>query len=109
MLKDSKLSSIVDLYAELLPLKQAFPTVIFLVAAALTIPISSTICRARRVGPGPRTDPGPIGSGSGFGSNNLHLIGSGSESVFEILFFIWPESGSKESFYKNNIIFLVYF
>ena len=44
MLKDSKLSSIVDLYAELLPLKQAFPTVIFLVAAALTIPVSSTTC-----------------------------------------------------------------
>ena len=107
MLKDSKLSSIVDLYAELLPLKQAFPTVIFLVAAALTIPVSFTTCRARLVGPGSRTDPEPIGSG--FGSKNLHLIGSGSGSGFEILFFIWPESGSKESFYKNNIIFLVYF
>ena len=44
MLKDSKLNSIVDLYAELLPLKQAFPTVIFLVVAALTIPVSSTTC-----------------------------------------------------------------
>ncbi|CAF5176632.1 unnamed protein product, partial [Rotaria magnacalcarata] len=44
MLKDSKLSSIVDLYAELLPLKQALPTVIFLVATALTISVSSTTC-----------------------------------------------------------------
>ena len=64
--------------------------------------------RARRAGPG-----------SGFGSKNLHLIGSGSGfeilhligsgSGFEILFFMWPEYGSKKSFYKNNIIFLVYF
>ncbi len=30
MLKDTKLKSIVDLYVELLPLKQAFPTTIFL-------------------------------------------------------------------------------
>jgi hypothetical protein len=44
MLKDRKLKSAVDLYVELLPLKQAFPTTIFLITAAMTIPVSSTIC-----------------------------------------------------------------
>ncbi len=42
MLKDTKLKSIVDLYVELLPLKQAFPTTIFFIIAAMTIPVSST-------------------------------------------------------------------
>jgi hypothetical protein len=44
MLKDTKLKSIVDLYVELLPLKQTFPTTISLIIAAITIPISSTTC-----------------------------------------------------------------
>jgi hypothetical protein len=35
MLKDTKLKSIVDLYVELLPLEQAFPTTIFLIIAAM--------------------------------------------------------------------------
>ena len=44
MLKDRGLKNIVDFYVELLPLKQAFPTVMFLLSIALTIPISSTTC-----------------------------------------------------------------
>ncbi len=44
MLKDSNLKTIVDLYVEILPLKQAFPTVTHLVVAAMTIPVSSTTC-----------------------------------------------------------------
>jgi len=44
MLKDSKLKSIVDFYFELLPLKQAFPTIISLIIAAMTISVSSTTC-----------------------------------------------------------------
>jgi hypothetical protein len=44
MLKDSKLESIIDLYVELLPLKKAFPTIIFLLIAAMTVPVSSTTC-----------------------------------------------------------------
>jgi hypothetical protein len=44
MLKDTKLKSIVDLYVELLPLKQVFPTTIFLIIAAMAIPVSSTTC-----------------------------------------------------------------
>ncbi|CAF3872350.1 unnamed protein product [Rotaria sp. Silwood2] len=44
MLKDSKLENIVDLYYQLLPLKQAFPTIISLIIIAMTIPVSSTTC-----------------------------------------------------------------
>ncbi len=44
MLKDSKLKNILDLYVELLSLKQASPTIIFLVVAAMTTPVSSTTC-----------------------------------------------------------------
>jgi hypothetical protein len=44
MLKDTKLKSIIDLYVELLPLKQAFPTTIFFIIAAMTILVSSTTC-----------------------------------------------------------------
>ncbi|CAF3969951.1 unnamed protein product, partial [Rotaria sordida] len=44
MLKDSKLENIVDLYYQLLPLKQAFPTIISLIVAAMTMPVSSTTC-----------------------------------------------------------------
>jgi hypothetical protein len=44
MLKDSKLKTIVDLYVELLPLKQAFPTTLSLIISAMTIPVSSTTC-----------------------------------------------------------------
>lgn len=44
MLKDRKLENIVDLYVELLPMKQAFPTVICFLAIALTISIPSTSC-----------------------------------------------------------------
>jgi hypothetical protein len=42
MLKDSKLECIIDLYFELLLLKQAFPTIMSLVTAAMTVPVSST-------------------------------------------------------------------
>ncbi|CAF1035837.1 unnamed protein product [Adineta ricciae] len=41
MLKEPKLKDIVDLYFEVLPYKQAFPTVISLLVGALTIPVSS--------------------------------------------------------------------
>ena len=44
MLKDVKLKSIIDLYLKILPLKQAFPSTLFLIAAAMTIPVSSTTC-----------------------------------------------------------------
>ena len=44
MMKDRKLHNIVDLCVELLPLTQAFPTVLFILEIALTIPISSTTC-----------------------------------------------------------------
>lgn len=44
MLKDSKLENIVDLYYQLLPMKQAFPTIMFLIIIAMTIPVSSTTC-----------------------------------------------------------------
>ncbi len=43
-MKDTKLKNTFDLYVELLPLKQAFPTTIFLITAAMTIPVSSTTC-----------------------------------------------------------------
>jgi hypothetical protein len=42
MLRDSKLKSIVDLYVELLPLKQIFPTIIFLDVHVMTMLFSST-------------------------------------------------------------------
>ncbi len=38
------LKTIVDLYVELLPPKQAFPTTLFPIVAAMTIPVSSTTC-----------------------------------------------------------------
>ncbi|CAF0733420.1 unnamed protein product [Adineta steineri] len=44
MLKKLSLKTIVDLYTEILPLKNAFPTVIHIVVAAMTIPVSSTTC-----------------------------------------------------------------
>ncbi len=44
MLKNTKLKSIVDLYVELLPLKQAFPRTIFLFTAAMTMHVLSTTC-----------------------------------------------------------------
>ena len=44
MLKKKKLDNIVALYIELLPLKQAFPTMMSLLLVALTIPVSSTSC-----------------------------------------------------------------
>ncbi len=44
MLKNSKLKSILDLYVDLLPLKQAFPMTVSLVIAAMTMPVSSTTC-----------------------------------------------------------------
>ncbi len=34
ILKNSKLNSIVNIYVELLPLKSAFPTIVFIVVAA---------------------------------------------------------------------------
>jgi hypothetical protein len=42
MLEQSKSQNIVDLYFEVLPFKQAFPTIISLIVGALTIPVSST-------------------------------------------------------------------
>ena len=46
MVKDpnTKLENIIDFYDYLLPLKQAFPIILSLIIAALTIPISSTTC-----------------------------------------------------------------
>ena len=44
MLKEKQLENIVELYIELLPLKQAFPKVMSLLLVALTIPVSSTTC-----------------------------------------------------------------
>ena len=44
MLKKKKLDNIVALYIELLPLKQAFPTMMSLLLVALTIPVSPTTC-----------------------------------------------------------------
>ena len=44
MFKDAKLKSIVDVYVELLQMKNAFPTTISLIVATMTIPISSTTC-----------------------------------------------------------------
>ncbi|CAF1604927.1 unnamed protein product [Rotaria magnacalcarata] len=44
MLKDTNLENIVDLYHQVLPLKQAFPTIMSLIIIAMTIPISSTTC-----------------------------------------------------------------
>jgi hypothetical protein len=41
-LKISKSKNIVDLYFEILPLQQAFPTIALLLIGAMTIPISST-------------------------------------------------------------------
>lgn len=44
MLKQSKskLTNMIDLYFEILPLQQAFPTILSLLVGALTIPVSST-------------------------------------------------------------------
>ena len=44
MFKDTKLKSTVDLYVELLPMRHAYPTIMSLIAAAMTVPISSTTC-----------------------------------------------------------------
>jgi hypothetical protein len=44
MFKDSKLKSITNVYVEPLPLKNAFPAIISLVVATMTIPLSSTTC-----------------------------------------------------------------
>jgi hypothetical protein len=41
-LKTSKSKNIVDLYFEILPLQQAFPTIVLLLIGAMTIPVSST-------------------------------------------------------------------
>jgi len=40
-LKTSKSKNIVDLYFEILPLQQAFPTIVLLLIGAMTIPVSS--------------------------------------------------------------------
>ncbi len=45
ILKDSKVKSIADLYYELLPLKQGFPTIKSLIITAMPIPVSSTTCK----------------------------------------------------------------
>jgi hypothetical protein len=42
MLKQLKPKNIIDLYFEVLPLKQAFPSILSLLIAAMTIPVSST-------------------------------------------------------------------
>jgi hypothetical protein len=41
-LKTSKSKNIVDLYFEILPLQQAFPTIVLLLIGAMTIPVSSS-------------------------------------------------------------------
>ncbi|CAF5107047.1 unnamed protein product, partial [Rotaria sp. Silwood1] len=42
MLKQSKSKNIVDLYFEILPFQQAFPTILSLLIGSMTIPVSST-------------------------------------------------------------------
>jgi hypothetical protein len=42
MLKQTKPKNIIDLYFEVLPLKQAFPCILSLIIGAMTIPVSST-------------------------------------------------------------------
>lgn len=42
MLKTTKSKTIVDLYFEILPLKQAFPIIVLLLVSAMTFPVSST-------------------------------------------------------------------
>lgn len=44
MLGAKQLSSIQELYNEIIPLQQAFPNMTIMIKAALTIPISSTTC-----------------------------------------------------------------
>jgi len=44
MLESKKLSSITELYHEIMPLQQAFPNIISMIKAALTIPVSSSTC-----------------------------------------------------------------
>jgi hypothetical protein len=43
MLKQLKPKIMIDLYFEVLPLQQAFPTILSLLIDAMTIPVSSTI------------------------------------------------------------------
>ena len=42
MLKQLKPKTMIDLYLEVLPLKQAFPSILSLLIGAMTIPVSST-------------------------------------------------------------------
>ncbi|CAF3356887.1 unnamed protein product [Rotaria socialis] len=44
MLENKKLSSIAELYQHMKPLEQAFPRIMSMVQAALTIPVSSSTC-----------------------------------------------------------------
>ncbi len=44
MLEGKALSSLTDLYHQIMPLKDAFPNMMSMIKAALTIPVSSTTC-----------------------------------------------------------------
>ncbi|CAF2156765.1 unnamed protein product [Rotaria magnacalcarata] len=44
MLDNKNLSSISELYHDLMPLQQAFPNTMLMIKAALTIPVSSSTC-----------------------------------------------------------------
>ncbi|CAF1518073.1 unnamed protein product [Rotaria sordida] len=44
MLQKKSLATIIDLYQELYPFRQAFPTLVALIESAITIPVSSTTC-----------------------------------------------------------------
>lgn len=44
MMKSTKALTLIDMYFELLPLRQAFPTILSLLTAAITLPVSSTTC-----------------------------------------------------------------
>lgn len=44
MLNNKTLSNITELYHEMMPFKEAFPNIISMIKAALTIPVSSSTC-----------------------------------------------------------------
>ena len=44
MIKDTKLSTILDILNELKPMKQAFPSTVALIKGAATFPVSSVVC-----------------------------------------------------------------
>ena len=44
MIKDTKLSTILDILNELKPMKHAFPSTMALIKSAATFPVSSVVC-----------------------------------------------------------------